>query len=442
MEDPLTFLGSDSPLSVPIRRYKLTSWNLLATLQPADFRLVSNSLSEVDRASFARLCIRARTCVSLSGLTTFSPTRFDTSPPPVVRTISKQPVYPVRKKRSVGILWQPPQTNVLPPVLYSESSENLDPEIASFLTSGLEWSTRKQYSNVERLYRESLSPSEIAFPLSGNTLCKFIRHLSLANYATSTIESYSRSLRALNKRFGYTLSPAAGFLASTALRAARKRGTSTISQSRAFTAAELERLASYVGSYSVDIKVAAILAIFGLLRVDEVLSLNYEDVSFSGFGEVSCHMKVVIRKSKTDGVGSFEEITPKQGQVVCVGCTSSAAVCNHSLCPFHRVFVFVSSRFPPPTLTKSSPLFQSKDGSRLKYKDFLAGLRQMTGATDIGTHSCRRTGCQLLYQSGCDILSLQEYGRWRSSAVNTYLVGATLSRAHSYSSRILRAIDQ
>ncbi|KAF4689478.1 hypothetical protein FOZ60_001601 [Perkinsus olseni] len=333
MDDPVAFVGPQSALVGVLERHRLTTWRLVAMLQPADVRLVSSGLSDADVAAFARLCVTARARVSVP-----LPPGSDRQLPSCgrllpARFVKSRPLVRFRKRALVPLAVRGAAQSAAPSVAVS-GSECLDPDVADFITAGLEWSTRRSYDNVVKLYKSSLLPGDIAFPLSGNTLCRFIYRLSEAGYAVSTIETYARSIQA----------------------------------ARALTAAELVRLGQYSGPVPIDIKIAAILAIFGLLRVDEVLSLNRGDLVFSESGTANLCLRVTLRKSKTDGTGSFEEIAERDGTVVVLGC--------------------------------SSP-----------------------GKT-----------------SGCDLLSLKEFGRWRSSAVNTYLVGVTLAQAPGYSKRMMAVV--
>jgi len=53
-------------------------------------------------------------------------------------------------------------------------------------------------------------------------------------------------------------------------------------------------------------------------------------------------------------------------------------------------------------------------------KKFIRGI----GLDDetFGSHSCRRGGCTSAIEAGLDIRTVARHGRWRSSAINTYIV--------------------
>ncbi|KAF4658769.1 hypothetical protein FOL47_007861, partial [Perkinsus chesapeaki] len=266
--------------------------------------------------------------------------------------------------------------------------------VDEFILEGLEWSTRRQYGRVETMYLQMVLPGECGFPLQPDLLARFVYVLSKCGYAPSTMESYTRSLRAVNSRRGHVLSQSGVFLANAALRAAKKmyKGPSG-RKAPAFTSAQLHSLAEYSGSLQ-HVKAAALVAIFGLLRSEEILGLSLDDIAFFNLVGPSAvpRVTVTLKRSKTDGGGSSNSCTVGKGTVLTIACVENSQYCQHKLCPVHSLLWYVSSFRPNNAVDET----------------------------------------------------LASYGRWRSGpsgAVLNYLDDVTLCEVGNYAGRMMAVVD-
>lgn len=333
LDSPLDAV-TDGDLQQVLRQHDLSSWSLLAALLPADAKAISTHLSPESQAQLTMLLMRARTHLlanpgpSSIVLPTESITPVVRLPGPAIRQFRRSMVFKSRRmmRRSFSL-----QSAVLsrPTVLQGASSSG---DIWSFVEQGLEPSTRYQYSLVERLYLSSVPTDEQGFPLTGPSVVRFVMYLSKAGYAPSTISTYSRCLRAVNSYRGGSLSPSETLLIQGSLRTARKRYDGSFDRkAKVFSAVHLENLAAFDddGLVPIDVPVAGLVAVFALLRSEEVLSLNLGDARFT-LSPPKLSMALTIKRSKTDGAAVGHEVT--------VACIINSVSCTDKLCPMHRLF--------------------------------------------------------------------------------------------------------
>ncbi|KAF4677994.1 hypothetical protein FOL47_006941 [Perkinsus chesapeaki] len=289
-----------------------------------------------------------------------------------------------------------------------------------FAATGLAQNTNELYDRTVQFYAQMVGTP--CFPLTVSDLQLFIWALTKCGYAYNTIKTYVSGLRSRNKSRGYDLSVSESFRLSHVLRAAEKACSSTpTKQMLPLNKMDIFKIFRRWHPRR-DLSSAAILiGIFGLLRADEILALEWDDISIrcSPAGAVSpCIMEVKIRRSKTDQVAA--------GQSVYIACTSrvmaslpegigEGATCD--LCPLHVLW----DRKPTDgTGGKIFPLY---------YQDLLRTIRTRLGPVvgydvvdEFGTHTLRRTGAQLLHQAlPAESPVLMRAGRWKSLSVLEYL---------------------
>ncbi|KAF4648619.1 hypothetical protein FOL46_002680, partial [Perkinsus olseni] len=252
----------------------------------------------------------------------------------------------------------------------------------------------------------------------------------------STIDNYVRILKATNLRRGSELDAPSVFAIKVAVKAAKKRtGGPEAAQKRALTKdevvgiGEVQTVPGVVNNLQ-EFRAATLIAIFGLLRCREALSLKRGDVVFS-----SAQAAITLRKSKTDQFMA--------GHTVVIGCSAKSrpGPCVDGFCPFLRLKAwFESCSGQADDLLFPGLTYETW---RLDLRCVIAYLSGTptsldgVGTTSVALHSLRRTGEQLLWRAGFSLLHLREYGRWRSNAYLEYLKGVTLSEAPSYAAAMM-----
>lgn len=160
-----------------------------------------------------------------------------------------------------------------------------------------------------------------------------------------------------------------------------------------------------------------LLMMVALLRESEAVHLQNEDVWAE---EVDGHqvLHVFIQKSKTDQEGDGHTVVVGEGE-------------NVLLCPVRWFYKYRQLRGDD-----DGPFFYSMDkGTRRALADntpnfIVKKLLTTIGveAAQYGSHSCRKGGCTAAIEAGTDMRLVARHGRWRSSAINTYIVDSVASK--------------
>ncbi|KAF4649225.1 hypothetical protein FOZ61_001326 [Perkinsus olseni] len=305
--------------------------------------------------------------------------------------------------------------------------------LAEFVASANAVKTRQLYGTAAKFFSSFVAP-EVPFPLRVPFVQAFIYAMTKTGlYKYNTILTYTKSLRSANSSFGYTLSEADKFCVNLALKAARRKSDGSLAQKRALQKEELVLMAtiSEVPDSNIPLEmlqVASLVTVFGLFRARETLALRYKDVSFGKDGK----LMVDIVRSKTDQFG--------EGAQVIIGCVSNdPSSCANKCCPSHRLQRWLES---VPVSHGNNLIFAD-----LPYNQWRNDLKSIISyiapsvstpqPNDVGVHSLRRTGAQLMWAAGYSLFHIQEYGRWKSLALMDYLKGVTKGLSTSYAAAML-----
>ena len=299
--------------------------------------------------------------------------------------------------------------------------ESLDLEAQRLLEASMAKSSHATYSSgVNRFgeFRAGLGLNEV-WPAPLQHIISFISHLSLERKAPSTIDTYVNALSFFHKINRWE-DPTDNFIVKK-LKEGAKRGNKQADSRRPITMDILGKLVNSLSglcssSYEVLLfKASFCLAFFGFLRVGEITAvskkggvanvLSVEDLKFS---MDHSSFEINIRSSKTDQRG--------------VGTTLQFRVgLEPILCPVKAITEFMKVR---PTVM--GPLFIHFEGSPLTRYQFNAILKK--GINSLGlpegefsSHSFRIGAATSAALSGIPIEHIMDMGRWRSSAVNSYI---------------------
>lgn len=297
----------------------------------------------------------------------------------------------------------------------------LDAEAQRLMDASMAKSTRTTYQrgldNFEsfRLDR-GLTRS---WPVPTGNVIAYISNLSLMGKAASTIDTYVASIAYIHKINGWE-DPTANFIIKK-LKEGCRRLNRTVDSRRPMSIQILHRLWALLpnlchSSYEVRLfRAAFLLAFFAFLRVGEFTTISKKGdfsriISDSDIrlGRELLSMEVNIRFSKTDQRGVGTIIRVGQGPSV-------------ELCPVKAMAEFMEVR----TAIKG-PIFIHFGGdplTRYQFNSMLKkGMKSMgLSASGFSSHSFRIGAATSAAMGGCPIEEIQVMGRWRSSAVNSYI---------------------
>jgi site-specific recombinase XerD len=159
-----------------------------------------------------------------------------------------------------------------------------------------------------------------------------------------------------------------------------------------------------------------IVAYCGFLRYNELSQLKCNDISF-----FDKHVKIIIRKSKTDQY--------RQGNEILLSKLSSIACPVKALTKYiHSAGIVLSSDlflFRPLYKTKSSYSLKSSNRplSYTRTKEvLLSRLKEVAPiGLDFGLHSLRASGATAAAAAGVNDRCWKRHGRWRSNACDRYI---------------------
>ncbi|KAF4715071.1 hypothetical protein FOZ63_003767, partial [Perkinsus olseni] len=292
----------------------------------------------------------------------------------------------------------------------------------NFIRDGHAASTSKQYDSIELFYKEVVSSAAVPFPASGHSLALFAYAMSRAGYKFATVSSYLSAMVSRNRLYGNDLSSQDEFILKMAKKSASKICVHDVDQKLPLTRDQVTQLGALDPLGGNIVVTASLCGIFALLRGDEIINLNFEDLQLCDrLGKRVA--RIIVRQSKIDQAGRGESVL-----VSCVRGRPFDASC-FSHCAYHRLLILAASH-----KQSSSPLFEY-NGGRLSHDIFMSEFRLLLSRLgmstetleDYGLHSLRRTGATLCYLSAVRDHTIREQGRWSSECVYEYLVDASLA---------------
>ncbi|KAF4747593.1 hypothetical protein FOZ62_014248, partial [Perkinsus olseni] len=202
--------------------------------------------------------------------------------------------------------------------------------VSAFIRNGHAASTQAQYDSIESFYVEMVAGTLPPYPVSGRGVATFAWGMCKAEYKYSTISSYISAVISKNSSYGYSLSKAEEFQIKMTRRAAEKLSDVELRQVPPLSREQVRQLGE-INDPTVSVFTDIILtAIYGLLRSEEALALNREDVSFDLVLGVEVAV-LKVRASKTDQAG--------KGETVIVSCVKDSPAASHCEphCAYHRL---------------------------------------------------------------------------------------------------------
>ncbi|KAF4728504.1 hypothetical protein FOZ63_006461 [Perkinsus olseni] len=297
---------------------------------------------------------------------------------------------------------------------------------------------RKRFYTIRKYEDMCLSSGLTAFPVSGESLVAYVVGLTKKALMYETVTDYVGTVKVESRRLSnYELSQMENERVRLALQAA-KRLLGNRSKERTVTLdiRQVRLLAHLVPkSGRPRSTVAYLIGTMGLLRLKEVASLKFADISFSANGD---YLALRIRQSKTDQSGV--------GHTVYVGCASYPydGDCHEHACALHRLLQMLSSL---KDSERSGSLFGATyaqlrvDINYLVTTVFDGKLGEGDEVGKKTSHSMRRTGVRLLAEANVRLEAIADYGRWKDvrTVQNNYMrdYSGRLGREKFYSSRML-----
>lgn len=292
-----------------------------------------------------------------------------------------------------------------------------------FASSGIAPSTAACYRSATNRYYAFCNTYHLpSFPLTEQTLCRFVTFLTLAGISAQSVRSYLSALRYAQISGGGP-DPAYSALSQLhyVLRGVRRTLPTAVRPRRLPITPLILRLLynkwSSQQSYdNVCLWAACCLAFFAFLRSGEFTCqswaafkpymLSKSDIQIDS-RENPTMLRVTLRRSKTDIFGL--------GVSIHVGKTGSY------VCPVSAVLAYMAMRPPTP-----GPLFLLESGVPLSRPFLVNRIREALSATgyDVSLfngHSFRIGAATTAAQAGLADSSIQLLGRWKSSAFTRYL---------------------
>ena len=299
--------------------------------------------------------------------------------------------------------------------------EALESEANRLLEASLAKSSRITYNRGVKSFDEFRLKSgiECVWPSPMQHIIAFIAQLSLEGKASSTIDTYVSALSYMHKIEGWE-DPTDNFIVKK-LREGSRRQNKHSDNRRPITIAILQQLSSLLpnlcsSSYETHLfRTSFLLAFFGFLRVGEFTTASKKgewanillpsDVSFSKDKSL---INLRIRSSKTDQRG--------EGATLQIGTGH-----NQEVCPVKAMSKYLEMRPICEGL-----LFIHFGGEPLTRYQFGCMLKKGIGAIglspgDFNTHSFRIGAATSAAVGGIPLDQIMSMGRWRSSAVNSYI---------------------
>ncbi|KAF4686464.1 hypothetical protein FOZ63_028009 [Perkinsus olseni] len=300
-------------------------------------------------------------------------------------------------------------------------------------------STNRKRGYTIRNYEDMCASSGItAFPVSGQSLVTYVVGLTKKALKYETVTDYVGTVKLESRRLSdYTLTQMENERVRLALQAAKRLlGNRSTKRTVTLDIDQVRLLAHLVPeSGRSRSTVAYLVGTMGLLRLKEVVSLKFSDITLSAEGD---YVAIKIRQSKTDQSGV--------GHTVYVGCVSypNHRGCREHACALHRMVQMLSTL---KDSQKRGSLFGAtysqlrKDINHLVTTVFTGRLEEGDEVGKKTSHSMRRTGVRLLADAMVRLEAIADYGRWKDvrTVQNNYMrdYSGRLGREKFYSSRML-----
>ena len=261
------------------------------------------------------------------------------------------------------------------------------------------------------------------FPLSEPVLCRFAASLVTEGMSYSTIRLYLSAARYYQILEG---GPDPSLDALThlhyVLRGCRRSLPNSVRPSRLpITPAILRFLHSHWSSHPDDydtvcIWAACCVAFFAFLRCGE-----FTCDSWSSYSSSVLSLEDVVFNSRVDPTVAHLTLRHSKTDIFGVGVTIHLGRTGDSLCPVSSLLAYLSRRPSSP-----GPLFLLQSGQPLSKQVLVSTVRDALGSAgvDVGRfngHSFRIGAATAAAQAGLPDSTIQQLGRWRSSAFTRYL---------------------
>ena len=304
----------------------------------------------------------------------------------------------------------------------------LDSAVEAYLGNCVAPTTLSVYRSAQRRYFSFCQNQLISnpFPVTEDTLCRFVAALAQDGLKHRTIKSYlsgirfAQILQAMGNPFTDSM-PRLEYVLSGIKRSEAHAGTG--SKPRLPITMEMLSLlkAQWLSDASSPDKImlwaAACTGFFGFLHAGEFtvpspnaydpkIHLNLQDIALDSYTAPSM-IRLLIKQSKTDPL--------RQGVEIFLGATQS------QVCPVEALIKYIGVRRPDP-----GPLFIFQSGAPLTRQALVSHLHEALGKVGIdhsryNGHSFRIGAATTAAQRGLEDSLIQTLGRWKSSAYKLYI---------------------
>ncbi|EER16857.1 conserved hypothetical protein [Perkinsus marinus ATCC 50983] len=314
-------------------------------------------------------------------------------------------------------------------------------DVAEHMAMARAAATNRKRGYTIRNYEEMCASSGfVAFPVSGESLVAYTVGLTKKALKYETVTDYVGTIKLESRLLSdYELSQMENERVRLALQAS-KRLLSNRSTKRTVTLDidQVGLLAHLVPeSGRARSTVAYLVGTMGLMRLKEVVSLKFSDITLGADGD---YVAIKIRHSKTDQSGD--------GATVYVGCVSFPhhRRCEEHACALHRLVRMLATL---KDSEREGRLFGAtytqlrKDINSLVTAVFSGKVDEGDEVGRKTSHSMRRTGVRLLVDANVRLEAIADYGRWKDvrTVQNNYMrdFSGRLGREKIYSSRMMHA---
>ena len=301
---------------------------------------------------------------------------------------------------------------------------DLGPVVRELFSAGLALSTRRNYKTGSKRYLEFCHSqrTKSPFPVSEQTLCRFVAWLHMQHLSSSTANNYLAAVRHSQVALGLGDPKMASMAQLEYVIRGMKRTAQTSKRTRLpISPAILLGMKRTWQRHpnprdAAMLWAAATMCFFGFLRVGEMVipSNKYDPGHHLAHGDVTVNdsrdpqfVVVRIKASKTDPF--------RQGTSIYLGRTHS------ELCPVVAILGYMVQRG-----TGEGPFFTFEDGRWLTRERFVSEVRK--ALTELGYncslyagHSFRIGAATTAAQRGVQDSLIKTLGRWESTAYMVYI---------------------
>lgn len=262
----------------------------------------------------------------------------------------------------------------------------------------------------------------VPLPALETTVARFLYYMSQTCTYT-TVNNYLSAIMVLHRFFGHEANYRESYYLKLLLTGINTMSPSGRGPKDCLTPSQLKTMYTNIDFSDINhhtMWACLMLGFRSLLRKSNLVPTSAQDLSHvlcrSDVYFTSDGLRLIVRSSKTRRLNQDDLIIP-------VAFTRQApCFCAASMLATHI------SRSPRPS---DQPLFHKIDKkgrwSPLLYSDLLGFIKGLAPfvqkkASDVGTHSLRRSGATFLSQIGVPLHEIRTVGDWKSLAVLAYLV--------------------